>query len=339
MKIFEAAKRLTAELRSTISEITDALDRRANAERAAVANLNAIMAAERRIAELEASSRELDAQVVKAEAMVATDSSLKSDATKAVKAADKAAAELADERRANERRVAAGAILDAEAAVVDDVIPELKTRLQAAMAGYCKQMLAAANEDLIEACAPLIPIIQSIAAVNAVLPNGALARDWLDCAKLISPVGYRSDHLLGHVRVRGTDLLATTDPLPALPVGAATSIQEVVAISKALAQHRKYQPPKAPRTEAQERRLTASEQRWNQQQRQAIEDWKPPKGAGPLRSWSQSGPLVDPGPSASRTAGSANSPASDLNGNISDEWNRIGVGDNSQAGSGVRHEH
>ncbi|WP_150123373.1 hypothetical protein [Burkholderia cenocepacia] len=255
MKIFDAAKDLPDDLRAVLDDIKDALDARANADRAAAVNRDAISVGHDRIAELEATSKALDAQAVKAEASAAANAGLRAEATKAAKAADKAASELDDARRAHERRVAAVEHLNAEARLVDESIPELKQRLQTAMGNYRKQMLAAVNEDLIKACAPLIPVIRAIAAVDAVMPNGGLAHDWLDCAKLISPVGYRSDHLHHHVRVSGTDLLATSDPLPELPTGAAIAVQEIVAVSTALRQHRAFQPPtpQAPHTETRQR--------------------------------------------------------------------------------------
>ncbi|MDN7906223.1 hypothetical protein QZM18_19185 [Burkholderia diffusa] len=251
MKIFDAAKDLPDDLRTVLDDIADTLDARASADRAAAANRDAIAAGHDRVTELEVTSKELDAQAIKAEAAAAANAGLRVEATKAAKAADRAASELADARRAHERRVAAVEHLNAEARSIDESIPELKKRLQTAMGNYRRQMLAAVNEDLIKACAPLIPVIRAIAAVDAAMPNGGLAHDWLDCAKLISPVGYRSDHLDHHVRVSGADLLATSDPLPELPTGAAIAIQEIVSVSTALRQHRAFQPPapKPPQTE------------------------------------------------------------------------------------------
>ncbi|MBR8303466.1 hypothetical protein KDW49_22415 [Burkholderia dolosa] len=255
MKIFDAAKDLPDELRTVLNDITDALDARAKADRAAAANQEAIASGHDRIAELEATTKELDARAIKAEAAAAANADLRAEATKAAKAADKAASELGDARHAHERRLAAVEHLNAEARSIDESIPDLKKRLQTAMGNYRKQMLAAVNEDLIKACAPLIPVIRAIAAVDAVMPNGGLAHDWLDCAKLISPVGYRSDHLHHHVRVSGTDLLATNDSLPELPTGAAIAIQDIVAVSTALRQHRPFQPPtpNVPQTETRQR--------------------------------------------------------------------------------------
>ncbi|CAB3759381.1 hypothetical protein [Paraburkholderia solisilvae] len=264
MRIYKAVSDLPVELRILLDEIKRALDSRADADRAAIANRDAIAAGELRIAELEAASKELDARAVMAEAKAAGDISLKSDAGKAAKAADKAAADLADVRRIHERRVAAVEHLHAEARAIDETISSLKKRLQTDMRAYCNQILCAANEDLIEACSPLIPVIQAVAAVNGMMPNGGLARDWLDCAKLISPVDYRSDHLSGHVRVHGTDLLAGDGSLPDLPVGAATAIQEIVSISKALSQHKNFQLPKALQPEAPPR-SAADQRRYDEQ--------------------------------------------------------------------------
>ncbi|VWD17248.1 hypothetical protein [Burkholderia contaminans] len=332
MKIFDAAKDLPDELRTVLDDITDALDARANADRAAANNRDAITAGDDRIAELEVSSKELDAQAIKAEVAAAANTTVRAEATKAAKAADKAASELDDARRAHERRVAAVDLLNAEARSIDESIPELKKRLQAAMGSYRKQMLAAVNEDLIKACAPLIPIIRAIAAVDAVLPNGGLAHDWLDCAKLISPVGYHSDHMHHHVRVSGTDLLASNDPLPELPTGAAIAIQEIVSVSTALRQHRAFQPPTPQAHQTETRQRSAREQqRFDEAAkriRQSEEEYdrREARAKLPPKNRSELSEVRQPGTPVPRRERNMNFSAN-LDGSISDEWRAIGVSD------------
>ncbi|GAB2877676.1 hypothetical protein GCM10027093_11220 [Paraburkholderia jirisanensis] len=334
MNIFDAAKSFPVELRAVLDDITNTLDSRASAERAAVVNRDALAASEIHIAELEATLEELDAAAVKAEARAAADEIPKGDVTKAVKASDRAAAELADARRAHERRTRAVEHLNAEAQTIDATIPDLKVRLRAAMTSYDKQILAALNEDLIAACPPLVPIIAAITAIDAQMPNGGFARDWLDCAKLISPVGYRSDHLSGHVRLSGTDLLATDEPLPTLPVGVATAIQEIVTVAKALRQHRVYQPPKVPsveqskRTEVEQRRFDARVRENEERQRRYDEELEQREARG--REPYQARSLVrEPGSPAARSVANSGSVdrgfSHDGSGTLSDEWRRIGA--------------
>jgi len=263
MNIFDATKSVPADLRAILEDVKVALDGREVADRAAIANRDAIAAGGIRIVELEAASAVRDAEAVRAEARAAADADLKAEAVKAVKAADKANTELSDVRRAHERRIAAVEVLSADARAIDATIDDLKKRLTAAIAGYRKQILAALNEDLLEACAPLIPVIQAAMTINGQIPDGGLARDWLDCAKLISPVDYRAehDHFSHHVRVRGTDLLASQDPLPALPIGAMTVLQELAAVSAALKRHQPFTIPKLPRPQAETPQRSPSEQR------------------------------------------------------------------------------
>ncbi|MFK4447476.1 hypothetical protein ABH944_007786 [Caballeronia udeis] len=335
MKIFAAMKFLPADLRSVLDEIKAAIDGRATADRAAIANRDAIAAGKLRIAELEAVLAERDAEAVKAEARAAADADMKADATKAAKAADKANGELVDTRRAHERRIAAVEHLSAEAREIDATIADLKKRLSTAMTGYRKHIRAALNEDLLEACAPLIPVIQAALAVDAQIPDGGLARDWLDCAKLISPVDYRSDHLSHHVRVHGTDLLASQEALPSLPVGAMTAVQEIAMVSAALKQHRPYQLPKstqpdAPkRTEFEQRKFEKGGQeaadqqrRWDQEEEQrAARRNEPPKG----HSWVIHEPGARAAPLASQSRARAAATPADLgsrslDGDVSGEY-------------------
>ncbi|WP_322095143.1 hypothetical protein [Paraburkholderia bannensis] len=341
MKIYEATKELPDELRTVLDDIKTALDARANADRTAVANSNAIAASALHIAELESASRELAADAVKHEALAAADAVTPAEVAKANKAADKALTELEAARRVQERRLAARDYLNAEAQEIDKTIPELRTQLEAAIAIYRTQIAAAVEEELIEACAPLIPVIQAIAAVDAQLSSvnrrGSRGlRDWLDCTKLISPVDYRAVHLDGHVRVSGTDLLVTNAPLPTLPVGASTAIQDLIAVSKALAQHRAYQPPKPPaveqpkRTEAQQRSFEESVR--ENEERQRLYDEELARREERSKAPYQTKSLVRyPGTPAPRSD-SGVSASADLDGPISDEWRRIGVGSEDQLG-------
>jgi len=342
MEIFDAVKKLPDELRTVLDDIEDALDRHSNAERAASANLNAIAASDVRIDQLETGWKELCAEAVTAEAMVATDSSLKSEVSKMTKAADKMAGELADERRANERRVAAAELINAQARSIDDTIPDLKKRLQVATDLYRKEILAATHERLIDACREIVPIIQAVAAINAVMPGGRLASDWLDCAKLISPVGYRADHFSGHVRVLGTDLLATDEPLPTLPVGAATAMQELITVSTALARHRKYQPPKVPtaeqpkRSEAQQRRFDEAV-RENEERQRRFDEELAQREARSREPYQRKSMVREPGTPVPRSIGANSAPNAhfhDDGGTISDEWRRIGALPPDSANSG-----
>jgi len=283
MRIFEATKSLPADLRAVLEDIKAAIDGRAAADRAAVANRDAIAAGGLRIAELETLSVERDVEAVKAEARASADADLKTEATKAAKAADKANAELADARRTHERRIGAVELLNNETRSIDAAIADLKKRLIAAMTGYRKQVRVALNEDLLEVCPALIPVIQVAMAVDAQIPDGGFARDWLDCAKLISPIDYRSDHLQHHVRVHGTDLLASQDPLPTLPISATTVLQELAAVSGALKRHKPFVPPKpSPPAAAEQPPLTKrelEERARNQAEQEAYDRWDDARAA------------------------------------------------------------
>jgi hypothetical protein len=298
MKIIESSKSVPADLRAILDEIKTALDARAVIDQAAAANRDAISAGELRLAELEEISAERAAWAAKMEARALADTGLKPEVIKALKVADRAQEDLAAARRALERQIAAVDHLGAEARASDATIEDLKKRRLEALGAFKRQILSGLNVDLIRECASLIPVLQAALAINELYPEGGLARDWLDCAKLISPVGYRSDHLESHVRVRGTNLLESQEPRTELPIGVTRVLQELAAISLALRQHRPYRPPARSRREVERLSLplTDREHRWNERESRAIEAWSPPKGAGPGVSWEVRQPGGTPAP-------------------------------------------
>ena len=193
-------------------------------------------------------------------------------------------------------------------------------------------------------------------AINEQIPDGGLARDWLDCAKLISPVDCRSehDHYSNHVRVRGTDLLASQDPLPTLPIGATTVLQDLAAVSAALKRHqpftiRKLSAIEAAEEAARRRPLNGrqlEEQARNEAAQEAYDRWddaraeraKQPQTPEERRKWSLD--VREPGTPAPPARGRPGDlSARSHDGGVSEEYARINEWmDDTQIGSGARGE-
>ena len=322
---------LTPELQTAISQVQSALRRRADADLAAAANVRNIDAGNALLPELEQTAARLHAEAIKSEALASGSGASKTDVTKAVKAADKAAIDVAEKRREIERATAARSVLADMARDADVAITAAKAEFTSALAAFREQLLAAFEADLREACATLVPVVLAAKAVDADFP-GRLCAPLLDNIKLVSPCGYRvSPDDRGGWRVSGRDLLAIEVQASTVPEGAALALREIGAVVDALRRHKPFVPPKPSQLATTEpRRLSAADERWNKEQRQAIENWKPPKGAGPGHSWSVSGPLDNPGRYKPRNAQISSSAAapdaqSDDHGTLSDEWRRIGA--------------
>jgi len=338
MNLFDSLV-VTPELKDAMSRMQLSLRQREDADLAIAANARSIEAANAATPELESIATRLQAEAIKCEALASASVVSKADVGKAVKTADKAHLDLTEKKRELERATAARGVLADMARDADAVIAQDKAAFISALAAYREQPLIALKDDLLAACdgrASLRDVLAAARAVDVEFPGG-LCTPLLDNLKIISPCGYRISHdEIGRARVSGTDLLADEAVPATLPEEAALLLREIDAIVDALKRHKPFRMPKlttpatapaAPRSAQEQRRydeaaehIRRSEEEYDQREARRNQSAKG-------HSWSVSGPLNNPGRYEPHTATNGNAAASDLDGSISDEWNRIGVGD------------
>ena len=332
MNLFRALVMLP-ELRDAIEQTQLAVQQRANADLAIAANARSIEAANASIPELESFAARLQAESIKCEALVSANSGSKADVTKAVRVADKAALDLAEKKRALERATAARGVLADMARDADAAIVLAKAALTSALAEYREQLLGGLEDDLHAACAGSVSLMRVLAAARAVDAEfpGGLCTPLLDNLKIISPRAYRVSHdEIGRPRVTGTDLLEEVIPAT-LPEEAALSLHDINAIVDALKRHKPFTMPKIDITREPYEIKSSSvteRKRWAAERANAAE-WSPPKStwvAGPTNVREPGTPVpARPHARASNEVNTAAaSAATSRDGNISDEWRRIG---------------
>lgn len=332
MNLFSALG-MTPELRDAVSQAQSALQRRAGADLAVAANAQSIEAANAKIPELEAVAARLHAESITCEALASANAASKTDVSKAVKAADKAAIDLAETKRALGRATAARSALADMARDADTAILLAKAELTSAAAAYREQLLSGLEDDLLAACSGRVALRAVIAAARAVdveFPGG-LCAPLLDNLKIISPRAYRVSHdEIGRPQVSGTDLLAKEVIPSTLPEEAALSLRDINAIVNALKRHKPFTMAKLsthataemPQRSAAEQkrydeaaeRIRRSEEEYDQRAARAQQKQTPderPKWTVDIRY---------PG-----TPVGSNPLRADLDGNISDEWRRTGM--------------
>ncbi|MBN3848356.1 hypothetical protein G3N58_16180 [Paraburkholderia sp. Ac-20342] len=332
----------TPELRTAMSQVQSALESRANAVLAIEANARDLESASTELPKLEQIAAQLQAEAIKCEALVAANGASKTDVTKAVKAADKAAVDFAEMKRKIERAMAARAVLLGMARDADAAIVEVKAEFTAVLAGQREQANGGFEIDLREACAGRVSLIEVVAvarAVDAEFPGG-LCRLLLSNLKIISPRAYRTSHDgFGPARVTGTDLL-TEEVMPAtLPEEVSLSLREINAVVDALRRHKPFNAPKLqqpqqaekpPRSALEQKRydeaaerIRRSEEEYDERERRS----KQPQTAEQRRKWTMD--VRYPGTPAPRHDINASAAAlgitGDDGGTVSDELRRIGA--------------
>lgn len=326
---------VTPELRNAMSQARSALQQRADADLAVASNARSIEAANATIPALESAAARLHAESIKCEALASANSASKADVNKAVKAADKAALDLAEKKRELERATAARGVLVDMARDADTVIVLTKATLTSALAGYREQLLGGLEDDLRAACAGSVSLMRVLAAARAVDAEfpGGLCRPLLDNLTIISPRTYRVSHdEIGRQRVSGTDLLAEEVISATLPEEAALSLRDIKTIVDAFKRHKAFTMPKidAPLEPYEIKSSSVTERkRWAAERANAAE-WSPPKStwvAGPtnVREPGTPVPARLPARASNEVNTAAASAATNLDGNISDEWRRIGA--------------
>ncbi|MDR6419882.1 hypothetical protein J2801_002133 [Paraburkholderia phenoliruptrix] len=345
MNLFTALL-ITPELRDAISLALSALQQREAADLAVAANARSIEVASAAIPELDSTAARLHAEAIKCEALAAANGASKADVSKAVKAADRAALDLAENKRALERATAARTVLADMARDADTGIAHAKGEFTSALAAYREQPLSALEDDLLAACAGRVALRDVIAAARAVDAEfpGGLCTPILDNLKIISPRAYRISHdEIGRPRVSGTDLLAKEPASAALPEEAALALREINAIADALKRHKPFTMPKLatsaatpplPARSAHEQRrydeaaerIRQSEQEYDQRQRRSQQ----PQSEEQRRKWTQD--VRQPGtpvPCTSQNRAQARALPSQVgqrspDGNLGDEYQWLG---------------
>lgn len=341
MNLFSALG-LTTELRDAMAQVQSALQQREAADLAVAANARSIEAATEAIPELDSIASRLHAEAIKCEALASANGASKTDVSKAVKVADKAALDLTEKKRELERATAARDVLVDMARGADAAVIEEKAAFTAALAAYRQQPLSALEDDLLAACAgrePLGNVLAAARSVDAEFPGG-LCTPLLDSLKIISPLTYRVSHdEIGRPRVSGTDLLAEAIIPVTLPEDAAFSLRDINAIVNALKRHRPFTMPKLsthatanapPRSETEQRRYDEAAERVRRSEKEYDERElrsQQPRPEEQRRKWS-----VDvrsprtPAPNSDISASaSALGAANNDGGMLSDEWRRIGA--------------
>lgn len=332
MNLFNALE-TPPELRDAIEQTRSAIQQRADADLAVAVNAQSIEAATVTILELEGIAARLHAESIKCEALASANAASKTDLSKAVKAADKAAIDLAEKKRALERSTAARPVLVDMARDADATIALAKASLTSALAAYREQLLSGLEDDLREACNGSVSFRNALAAartVDAEFPGG-LCTPLLDNLKIISPRTYRISHdEIGRPRVSGTDLLAEEVVTVTLPEQAALALRDINEIVNALKRHKPFTMAKLsthvtsatpPRSAAEQKRydeaaerIRQSEQEYDERERRS----KLPQNEEQQRKWT----LVVRYPG---TPVGSNPLLADLDGNVSDEWRRTGM--------------
>jgi len=344
----------TPELQATMSQVQLAIQQRSDADLAVAANGQNIESANAVLPELEREAAELHAQATRTEALVSANRATKADVARAVKAADKAAIDAAEKKREIERATAARDVLAEMARDADSAIKAAKAAFTATLTAFRERLLCAFEEDLLQACAALAPVVLAAKAVDADFP-GRLCAPLINDLKITSPRGYRVHHAdYGPSRVSGTDLLAVGTPAPSLPEDAALTLRDIRAIVDALNRHQPFTMPKLSQIGATEQRpesptrspseqrrydeaaerIRRSEEEFDQREHRS----KQPQTPEERRKWSLD--VREPGTPVPPARGRlGNLSARSHDGDVSEEYARINEWmDDTQIGSGARGE-
>jgi len=326
---------LTPDLQAAVSQVRSALDSRENASLAVDANARTLESANSLHPELEKTAAHLYAEVIKSEALAAANATSKADLTKAIKAADKASLDVAENKRGIERATAARDVLINMARDADGAVQLAKAELTSALATFRELPLAGLEDDLRAACVGRIALTDVLAAARAVDAEfpGGLCTQLLDSLKIISPRAYRVGYdEIGRIRVSGSDLLAEEAVTFTLPEEIALSLREINAAVDSLKRFRPYTPPKLSdntmlkRTEAQQRRFEESVRENDERQKRYDEELvrREARSREPYKTKSA---VRQPGTPAPRSMGASNASRLQLDdgGTVSDEWRRIGA--------------
>ncbi|WP_176043625.1 hypothetical protein [Burkholderia vietnamiensis] len=237
------ALRTNAQLEAAIADVRSAIQNRANADLAFTACCNNLDQANAALPELDRTAARLQAEAIQYEALSAANNASKADVTKAVKAADKAALDVTEKKREIERHMAAREMLMEMARAADEAVNAAKAKFTAAVAAVRAGLLAALEEDLVQAFNDaLFPILSAAKAVDDCFPGG-LSRSWFSELQLMSPRNHRAN------------LLKPIPETARLPEQADLTLREIAATTKALQNHKAFMPPqaKAPQTETRQR--------------------------------------------------------------------------------------
>lgn len=277
---------ITAELRATLDEARSGLNRRLDIDRAVAANQEALSAAEAMLEEMKASVGEFDAAAIHAEAAASIDPLKKPEVAKAIKAADRAANELAEKQREIERRTAAQGVLNESARVADEAIAAAKSKMTTASTAFRGQLQEAFAADLIEACKPLADVLRAAREIHDALPNG-FCRQLLENTKVLDPRSFRVVSTDSSDKIAGTDLLVDDHPSAETPPDARLALREIAEVGRALAAHRAFVPA-AKSVAKKPYRVKGSpvtEQKQRASSRGNETEWAPPASTWQPQTW------------------------------------------------------
>jgi NADH/NAD ratio-sensing transcriptional regulator Rex len=280
------ATSISPQLRAAIVEALAAIDKRAEVDRAVLHNQEALNSAAVGLAEIEAAAASLDAAAAQAEAAASMDPAKKAEVGKAIKAADKAAVELAEKQREIQRREAARNILIESAREADQTISAVKSSWPTAIAEFRGQLLEAFAEDLREACAPLIPVVQAARAIHAALPYG-FCEDLLKNIAVFDPRTVRTGDRYAQVRITGIDFLADSEAIASAPTDFQLALREIAEVSKALQTHKPFvvQPLPTAKTPYVVKGSSVTEQKRRAEARATETEWTPAPSVWTAESW------------------------------------------------------